>query len=650
MKDKLIDREILFGNPQKIMVQISPNGQYISYIAPYKGVVNIWITSTDKKFNDKVVTYDNTRGIRSYFWSKNSEYIIYIQDTKGDENWCLYAVNIFSADVKSLTPDQNVKASLLKISDKFPHEILITLNARVPEYFDIYRVNIITGSLRMIYKNTGFYSSFIADDNFDIRIGYKMLATGEGQIYLFDSQNTESVSLMQEISVQDMLNTVPLHISTDNSKLFMLDSINRDTSALVEVNLISSMKKTIYQSSRADVDDYMVDSQTKMIQAVAIDYKRKEWIIIDRTIQQDMYYLSALDEGDIDVVSKNDLDNQWIVKYSKSNGPPRYYLYNRVLNKAELLFSSNELLEQEALATMYPVVIKSRDNLDLVCYITIPRWLDNGKGIPLQPVPMVLNVHGGPNARDRWGYRADTQWLANRGYATINVNYRGSTGFGKNFINAGDGEWSKKMQDDLEDAVTWAINRNIAIKNKIAIMGGSYGGYATLVGITMTPNLYVAGIDIVGPSNLETLLRSIPQYWKPHMAHLIKIIGASYNTAEGRKFLRERSPLTYTKNIKTPLLIVQGANDPRVKQAESDQIVEAMQKLSIPVVYLLYPDEGHGLVRPENKLSMYAHAEIFLANFVGGRFLPHDNNFFGSSIEVKAGKDMTWTQRVEENE
>lgn len=643
MEDKLIAREILFGNPEKVGVKISQDGKYISYIAPNEGVLNVWIAPVDDRAKARLITSDKKRGIRSYFWSKDNQYIIYAQDKKGDENWRLYSVNINDLKEQDLTPANEVRASVLKLSEKFPNEMLITLNDRVPEYFDIHKVNIKTGKLETIYENKGNYSSFIADDDFNIRVGYKMLPTGEGEIYLFENGDPTLPILFEKISTEDMLNTTALHISKDNKKLFMLDSVGRNTSALVEVDLASMERKIIHESSKADIDDYIVDVKTKMVQAAAINYTRKEWTIVDASISQDMEYLAKVEDGDVEIISRNYDDDKWIVVYLKSDSSFRYYIYNRLQKRAEFLFASNASLDQEPLAKMYPVVIKSRDGLDLVCYITIPRWLDNGEGIPQEPIPMVLNVHGGPNARDNWGYRADAQWLANRGYATINVNYRGSTGFGKDFINAGDGQWARKMQDDLEDAVNWAVENKIAIKGKVAIMGGSYGGYATLVGMAMTPDLYVAGIDIVGPSNLETLLRSIPKYWKPHMAHLTKIMGASYETEEGRKLLKERSPLTYAKNIRKPLLIVQGANDPRVKQAESDQIVEAMKESSIPVVYLLYPDEGHGLARPENRLSMYANAEIFLANFAGGRFLPHNNEFPGSSIEVKEGKNISWT-------
>jgi dipeptidyl aminopeptidase/acylaminoacyl peptidase len=644
IEDKLIAREILFGNPDKVGVKLSDDGKFISFIAPHEGVLNVWAAPADDLDKAKLITNDKQRGIRSYFWSKDSQYIIYVQDKKGDENWRVYSVNINSLKEKAISPADGVRASILKLSDKFQKEMLISLNARVPEYFDIHKVNIETGSLEMVFENTEGYTSFIADDDFNIRVGYKMLPTGEGEVYLFENGDSKSPKLFEKISIEDMLNTSPMHISKDNKKLFMLDSVGRDTSALVEVDLASMKRKVLHESDKADIDDYMVDVKSKMVQAVAVNYLKKEWTVVDNSISKDMDYLESLEEGDVEVTSRTNNDDKWIVAYLRTDSPARYYLYDRTKKLATFLFVSNSALSKEPLAKTYSVVIKSRDGLDLVCYITFPRWLDSGNGIPTKPVPMVLNVHGGPNARDRLGYRPDSQWLANRGYATINVNYRGSTGFGKKFINAGDGQWARKMQDDLEDAVNWAIANNITKKDKVAIMGGSYGGYATLVGLAMTPDLYVAGIDIVGPSNLETLLRSIPKYWKPHMAHLTKIMGASYESEEGRELLKERSPLTYAQNIKKPLLIVQGANDPRVKQAESDQIVEAMKKSSIPVVYLLYPDEGHGLARPENRLSMYANAELFLANFAGGRALPHDNKFIGSSIEIKEGKDISWTK------
>ena len=646
-EDDLISREILFGNPDRVATRINKDGKFLSYIAPKDGVLNIWVAPIDKISEAKVITNEKQRGIRSYFWANDSTHIIYAQDKKGDENWRLYSVNVLNEKQKDLTPSDGVRASVLKLSDKYPNEILILINDRVAEYFDIYRVDIDTGKRELVYENTAQYSSFRTDDDFKIRLGYKMLPSGEGEIYLFENGDLGKAKLFQKISTEDMLTTAPLHISSDGTKLFMSDSAGRNTASLIEVDLSTNTRKVIYENDKADIDDYIVDTKSKMIQGVATNYLRKDWMIIDSKIALDLEYLKEIEDGDLEIVSRTYEDDKWVVVFSKSDSPSKYYLYDRKQRKAQFLFISNTSQEGLPFSKMYPHSIKSRDGLDLVSYLTIPRWLDDGKGIPSKTVPLVVHVHGGPNARDSWGFSSQVQWLANRGYAVLNVNYRGSTGFGKNFSNAGDGEWARKMQDDLADGVQWAIDNKVTQKDKIVIMGGSYGGYAALVGMTMTPDMYVAGIDIVGPSNLETLLNSIPPYWKPQMAHLIKIIGASPDTEEGREFLKERSPLSFAKNIKKPLLIVQGANDPRVKQAESDQIVESMKKLSIPVVYLLYPDEGHGLARPENRLSMYANAEVFLANFAGGRFVPHNNNFPGSSVVVKEGKEITWTREKE---
>jgi dipeptidyl aminopeptidase/acylaminoacyl peptidase len=465
-------------------------------------------------------------------------------------------------------------------------------------------------------------------------------------MYIFEANETSHPKLFQKIATEDMLNTAPLHITRDGKFLYMIDSTGQDTSALIQVNLVTREKKLIHVDPRADVNDLMVNPASKIVEAVSVQYLKKEWQIIDSAVASDISRLQKIDSGDIEIVSRTKSDDKWIVAFLKDDGPFKYYLYDRSNHTAKFLFVSDSAQENLPFAKMHPVKIKARDGLELVSYLTLPRWLDNGGGAPAAPVPMVLYVHGGPNARDAWGFNAAHQWLANRGYAVLSVNYRGSTGFGKGFINAGDGQWARAMQDDLEDAVAWAVDNKIARKDKVAIMGGSYGGYATLVGMTRTPDLFAAGIDIVGPSNLETLLKSIPPYWKPMVAHLNKIIGASVDTEEGLALLKERSPLTYAEKIKKPLLIVQGANDPRVKQAESDQIVAAMARHKIPVVYLLYPDEGHGLARPENRLSMYALSEVFLANFLGGDYIPHDNNFPGSRVEVKEGKEITWTKEV----
>jgi len=644
-EDRLIPREVLFGNPDKIAVRMSEDGKYISYLAPLNGVLNVFAAPVDNPLAGKAITADTERGIRNYSWAKNSNNIIYSIDNKGDENFRLYSIDINTKESILLTPKEGVRASVIKKSKNFPDEILVQMNKRVPEYFDIYKINVKSGKAEIFFENKEKYLSFIIDDNFKILFAYKMLPTGEGEIYSFKNGDLSNPQLYQKIKTEDMLTSSLLHITADSKTLYAVDSSQRDKSALFEIDLSTQKRTLLYEDSRADIDSCLVEPITKKIQAVSIDYLQKEWIILDSQIKEDIKNLSKLDDGTIEITSRVENDNKWIVVYMQDDGPYKYYLYDRATREIKFLFVSNSKQEEYSFAKMHPVQITSRDGLELVSYLTLPRWLDKGARLE-KPIPLVLYVHGGPNSRDNKGYNATHQWLSNRGYAVLSVNYRGSTGFGKSFINAGDGQWARKMQDDLEDAVKWAINNNIADKDKIVIMGGSYGGYATLVGMSMTPDLYAAGIDIVGPSNLETLMNSIPPYWKPVFAHLKKIIGASPDNEEGKKFLFEHSPLNYVKNIKKPLLIVQGAHDPRVKKFESDQIVSAMKKHGIPVVYLLYKDEGHGLARPENRMAFYAHAEVFLANILKGRYLGHDGNFPGSSMEIIEGKDLTWTKQV----
>jgi dipeptidyl aminopeptidase/acylaminoacyl peptidase len=359
--------------------------------------------------------------------------------------------------------------------------------------------------------------------------------------------------------------------------------------------------------------------------------------VLDNAIQPDLEYLKTVVDGDLDVTSRSLDDKIWTVAYTVSDGPVRFYLYDRVKKRATFLFSNRPKLDGLKLAKMHPVLISSRDEKTLVSYLSLPPAADpGGTGRPSQPLPMVLAVHGGPWGRDGWGLNGIHQWLTSRGYAVLSVNFRGSTGFGKDFVNAGDREWAGKMHEDLLDAVEWAVKRGVADRKRVAILGASYGGYATLVGLTFTPEVFACGVDIVGPSNLKTLLSSIPPYWAPLVETFARRVGDP-RTDEGRKLLIERSPLTRVGAIQRPLLIGQGANDPRVKQAESDQIVNAMKAKRLPVTYVLFPDEGHGFARPQNRLAFYAVAESFLAQHLGGVYQPIGRDFEGASITVPEG-------------
>ncbi|MBN2325545.1 MAG: S9 family peptidase [Candidatus Omnitrophica bacterium] len=652
--EKVIPREVLFGNPDKSSVRVSPAGDRISYLAPLNGVMNVWAAPADRPSEAVAVTKDENRGIRIYFWAYTNEHIIYLQDLEGDENWQVHAVHIKTKEDKILTPFEEIldaegnpiklpngkklrpRAEIQEVSHKFTDEILIGLNNRNPQYHDVYRLNILTGDMELLQKNDE-YLAFLSDDDYKIRFAFK--TTPEGGNDIFKPAGEDGWEIFDKIPMEDMLTTSPMGFDKEGDSLYMIDSRGRNTAALFSLDLQTGDKKLIYEDPKADLSGVMMHPTEKTVEAASSNYTRVTWKILDPAIQSDMDYLNSLNDGEMYVISRSLDDKIWVASYVVDDGPVRYYLYDRQKKEAQFLFTNREDLEDYSLSKMHPVVIQSRDGLNLICYLTLPYWKDeDNDGRPGEPLPMVLDVHGGPWGRDSWGYNSTHQWLSNRGYAVLSVNFRGSTGLGKDFINAGNLEWAGKMHDDLIDAVNWTIQNGIADKGKIAIMGGSYGGYATLVGMTFTPDVFSCGVDIVGPSNIITLFETIPPYWAPIMNVFTSRVG-DHRTEEGRKFLKSRSPLTFVDRIKKPLLIGQGANDPRVKQSESDQIVKSMQEKNIPVIYVLYPDEGHGFARPENRLSFFAVTDLFLAEHLGGRSEPIGNDFEGSKITVPTGRD-----------
>ncbi len=628
----LIPRKLIFGNPDKAFVQISPDGARIAYLASVNGVLNVWVGPADDLESAKPVTNDTKRGIRSYKWAYTSAHILYIQDVGGDENWRIYSVNLDSGNILDLTPFEGVQAQIQEVSAKYPNEILVGLNNRVPQLHDVYRINVNTGERSLVLENEGFVG-FVPDEDLQVRLA--MQSTPSGGVNLF--KRTDTWELFQEISQADMLTSEPVGFDKGGKTLYMTDSRNRNTAALVGINLETGIQTVIAENPDADVSATLIHPTEKTIQAVAFTIERKEWQVLDKAVGDDLAYLKTIARGDVEILSRTLDDQEWIVVYSQDNGPVRFYHYDRKQRQARFLFTNRKALEGQTLAQMHPVTIPARDGLKLVSYFTLPVDSDsNGDARPDKPLPMVLYVHGGPWGRDNWGYHPIHQWLANRGYAVMSVNFRGSTGLGKDFINAGDMEWGAKMHDDLIDAVDWAVGEGIADPDRVAIMGGSYGGYATLAGVTFTPDKFACGVSIVGPSNLVTLLETLPPYWEPMIELFTSRVG-DHRTEDGRAFLKERSPLTYVDHIKRPLLIGQGANDPRVKQSESDQIVQAMQAKNIPVTYVLYPDEGHGFARPENNLSFFAVTEAFLAGVLEESYEPIGSDFQGSSISVPAG-------------
>jgi dipeptidyl aminopeptidase/acylaminoacyl peptidase len=634
----LIPRRVLFSNPDKTSTRISPDGSQLSYLAPLDGVLNVWVGPADDPTAARPVTQDAGRGIRFYDWAYTNTHILYLQDQDGDENWRLHSVDLVSGVTLDLTPVEGTQARIQQSSPDFSDELLVALNDRVPALHDIYRINIRTGERQLVLQNEGF-AGFISDDDFQLRLALRMTPDGGSELLKPDA--TGGWSPWIQIAMEDTLTTSPVGFNKAADTVYLLDSRGRNTAALTSLTLDSGEQAVLAENPQADIDDIMVHPTEKHIQAAASTYDRKQWQILDVTITHDMAYLRQVSPGDIEVISRTLDDSIWIVAYIVDDGPVRYYRYDRETRRATYLFSNRQALDGLPLAKMHAVIIAARDGLHLVSYVTLPVGSEREDDLqrPRAPLPMVLLVHGGPWSRDAWGYNPWHQWLANRGYAVLSVNFRSSTGLGKDFINAGNHEWGAKMHDDLLDAVAWATQQGIADPERIAIMGGSYGGYATLVGLTFTPETFACGIDIVGPSNILTLLDSIPAYWQPQIELFAKRVG-DHRTTEGKAFLAERSPLSYVDRIQRPLLIGQGANDPRVKQAESDQIVQAMQAKGIPVTYALYPDEGHGFARPENNLSFNAITEAFLAQCLGGHFESPGEDLAGSSITVPAGAEQ----------
>lgn len=632
----LIPREVLFGNPDRAGPQVSPDGKQLAYLAPSNGVLNVWVAPVENVAAAKVVTNDTNRGIRRYFWAYTNQHIIYMQDKGGDENWRVYSVDLGNTQTKDLTPFEKVNAQVEEVSHKFPDEILVGLNNRDAKYHDIHKVNVRTGQMTLVTQNNDGFAGYLTDDNYNVRFAMKMTPDGGSEI--LKAGEGGSWGSFQKIPMEDAMTTQPVGFDKNGQTLYFIDSRSRNTAALTTLDLATSKQTIVGEDARADVGGILTHPTENTIQAYSTNYTRSDWKIVDKSIQGDFDYLRSVAEGDFAVGARTLDDKKWIVTYVMDNGPVRYYLYDRAKKHANFLFTNNQDLEKVTLSKITPVIIKSRDGMNLISYLTLPAT-EKASGStphPSKPLPMVLLVHGGPWARDAWGYNPMHQWLANRGYAVLSVNYRGSTGFGKNFINASNLEWAGKMHDDLIDAVDWAIKEKIADGRKVAIMGGSYGGYATLVGLTFTPDKFACGVDIVGPSNIVTLLNTIPPYWAP-MVQMWKYRVGDHQTEEGKSFLNQRSPLTFADRIKKPLLIGQGANDPRVKQTESDQIVKAMQDKKIPVTYVLFPDEGHGFARPENRMSFNAVAEGFLSEHLGGRFEPVGGDFKGSTISVPTG-------------
>jgi dipeptidyl aminopeptidase/acylaminoacyl peptidase len=641
---ELLPRETFFSGAAKGFAKISPNGQYIAYLTGSKqGVFNVWIKSRGKD-DDRMVTQENKSNIYEYHWAYDNTHIIYLKDSDGDENFHVYATNIDTDTTKDLTPFKEVKAQNLLLDKNHPGEILVGLNKRDKRHFDMHRINLVSGKIVMETENPGDVRWWLADADFVIRAA---VALNPKDISTTLRVRDKAGKPWRDLIVWPFGETgllegygseIAVAFTPDGTALYVQAAFEGNHTQLAKIDArTGKIIKIIAQHPNASIGNVfsitlyskaqvLLHHKTGEVQAVGFYYLKPEWKAIEPGMAKDFEVLEKIDKGIFEIVSRDITDQWWTVKYYSDNSTGAYYLYHRETQKTTLLFETAPHLKKYSFAPMKPVVIKARDGLDVPCYLTLPV------GIEAKNLPMVLFIHGGPWARDHWGYKGIIQFLANRGYAVLQVNYRASTGFGKKHLNAGNGQWGVGyMQHDITDAAKWSIEKGIADPKRIAIVGGSYGGYAALAGLAFTPDLYTCGISMCGPSNMKTGIETMPDWWYLIKQRWLRRMG---NVLEDDELNRRISPYYHADKIKSKLLITHGANDPRVKIEESNQIVKAIRKNKKEVVYVVYPDEGHGIGRTQNFLDSMARMEVFLAKHLGGRAQPWEK-IPGCSAELR---------------
>jgi len=631
----LIPRRVIFGNPERTAPFISPDGTKLAFTAPLDGVMNVWVAPVGDLSAAKAVSKEKTRPVWKYWWAQNGTHVLYMQDQGGNENFHLFAVDLARGTTKDLTPHKAVRAEVIAASHSRPDELLVGLNNRDPRWHDIWLVNVVTGESKLVFKNEGF-SDVVADNDLAVRLAVKPTKDGGKEFYSLEQGDWRAFTT---VPGDDSLTTELLFFAGDNKAFYLVDSRGRDKRGLMRIDARTKASTLIAQSDKSDISYIIHHPITMEPLAYSDEYERMDWRALKPALKADIAFLNKQVTGYWSVLSQSKDNNLWTIWVDNVGEPIRFALFDRRKRALKTLFAARPSLEGAPLPRAHARVLTARDGLKLVSYLTLPEGSDvDHDGVPDKPLPLVLMVHGGPWSRESFAYSPPAAWLSNRGYSVLTVNFRGSTGFGKSFVNAGDKEWGGKMHDDLIDAVDWAVREGIARGDKVAIYGASYGGYAALVGLTFTPKKFACGVDIVGPSNLNTFLANVPAYWASFRDNLKRRVGDP-TTVEGRRLLKERSPIFRAAQIQRPLLIAQGANDPRVKANEADLIVRAMRRKGLPVTYVLYSDEGHGFARPENRLSFYAISEAFLARCLGGRAEPIGDDFEGSSVAVPAGKE-----------
>ena len=632
----LIDRELIFGNPEIAAAQLSPNGQYLAFVKPWKDTRNVYVKGVGEPFSAaRLLTTETKRPIAGYLWTRDSKYIVYAKDNDGDENFNVYAVDpaakpATGADAppsRDLTGLKGVRVIIYEVPKSDPDIVYIGLNDRDKAWHDLYKLRISTGEKTLVRKNTDRVTGWVFDLKGALRLAIRNADNGDTEILRVDA---EKMTKVYSCTVFETCG--PVHYTTDGARVYMETNKDEDLTSLVLFDPATGKTEKVDSDPQGKVDlggALFSEATDELVETWYVDARVRTYFQ-EKPFGEDNRWLEHHFEGkDILVVSRTRDEKTWLVTVVADTEPGQTYIFDRKTRTLSLQYNIREKLPRADLAEMKPVAYKSSDGLEIPAYLTLP------KGVPAKNLPAIMLPHGGPWGRDEWGYNTLAQYLANRGYAVLQPNFRGSTGYGRKFLDAGNMEWGRKMQDDLTWGVKYLIAEGIADPKRVGIMGGSYGGYATLAGVTFTPDLYSAAVDVVGPSNLITLMESIPPYWEAARKTFAVRMG-DVSTPEGKELLKERSPLNSVDKIKTPLLVAQGANDPRVNRREAEQIVIALRDRGFPVEYILAPDEGHGFARPINNLALYMEAEKFLAAHLGGRFQEG-----GSAESVARLKEIT---------
>jgi dipeptidyl aminopeptidase/acylaminoacyl peptidase len=630
----MIARADLFADAARSAGQISPRGDRVAFLAPRDGVANIWVLSVDAMEETRPVTDDAGRGVGAPVWALDNTTLLYLKDETGDENSRLFAVDAAGGASRALTP-AGARAEIVGLSGADPGDVMVALNQRDRAWPDLYRIDIASGARELVYRNTNSpaapgISRFVLDRDNRLRLGVRQLPSGESQVL---ARSGDSWRLLLTAPFQDAMSSRPLAVEADGRSFLMLDSTGRDRAVLVRVNLESGKKEVLGESATADVVDVWLDPAANQPAAYAAEYLRREWRALDASAQADLDYLDRQLDGDFEVVSRSASNARWIVVEQGPTLPPRSYLYDRGEGRRlTLLFRHWPDLEQAPLQPMTPVEIEARDGLTLVSYLTLPAGADtNGDGRPEAPTPLVLAPHDGPWTRDSYGYNPFHQWLANRGYAVLSVNFRGSTGFGPAFLNAGNSAWGGRIQEDLLDAARWAVQNGIAQPERLAIVGAGFGGYAALSGAAFTPGQFRCAASFGAMTNLATYVEA-----SPRRDELYLRVGDA-RTSEGRALLRAQSPGPGAASINQPLLLAFGANDARVSRDETDQIAASLSARGVNVTYVVFQGEGRVLARPANRFAYYAVLEHFLGDCLGGRVEPVGTAFEQALLQAVEG-------------